>query len=180
MLGCRLTQFLSLETARGYVLQEGEDGLLFPNASDEWENLLESVSEFPALQAIIRSHGQRSFSLKARYKFHKTKPAVAVTPSSLPVIVFTGSDGFFLQLARIKQAHGIDAFGRAVQAFEKLHDRSNWFYGVLADSPLYRALPATKYTDDPARHVEGFGDTEALVRLFDERSPLQALAEACG
>lgn len=87
---------------------------------------------------------------------------------------------FLLQLARIKQAHGIDAFGRAVQAFEKVHDRSSWFYGVLADSPLYRALPATKYTDDPARHVEGFGDTEALVRLFDERSPLQALAEACG
>lgn len=67
-----------------------------------------------------------------------------------------------------------------MQAFEKVHDRSNWFYAVLADSPLYRALPATKYTDDSAQHVEGFGDTEALVQLFDERSPLQALAEACG
>lgn len=83
MLGCRLSQFLSLEMARGYVLQVGEGALLFPNASDEWENLLESVSEFPALQAILRSHGQRSFSLKARYKFHKTKPAVAVSPAPL-------------------------------------------------------------------------------------------------
>ena len=179
MLGCRLSQFLSLEMARGYVLQVGEGALLFPNASDEWENLLESVSEFPALQAILRSHGQRSFSLKARYKFHKTKPAVAVSPASL-LCSSPHHVTFLLQLARIKQAHGVDAFGRAVQAFEKVHDRSSWFYGVLADSPLYRALPATKYTDDPARHVEGFGDTEALVRLFDERSPLQALAEACG
>jgi hypothetical protein len=179
MLGCRLSQFLSLEMVRGCVLQVGEDSLLFPNASDEWENLLESVNEFPALQAILRSHGQRSFSLKSRYKFHKTKPAVAVSPTSL-LCSSPHHVTFLLQLARIKQAHGVDAFGRAVQAFEKVHDRSSCFYGVLADSPLYRALPATKYTDDSAQHVEGFGDTEALAQLFDERSPLQALAEACG
>ena len=96
------------------------------------------------------------------------------------MIIFTGCDGFFLQLARIKQAFGIEAFGRTVQAFEKVHAQSSSFYSVLADSPLYRALPATKYSDNPDHHVEGFGDTEALVRLFDERSPLQALVEVCG
>jgi hypothetical protein len=85
-LGCRLSQFLSLETGRGDVLQSGEEGLLFPTAQDTWVTLLHSVDEFPALQAVLKSHGRRSFSLKARYVFQKSKPTVTVSlaPSRSP------------------------------------------------------------------------------------------------
>lgn len=111
MLGCRLSQFLFLEMGRGYVLHAKEIDLLFPDGADEWETLLESVAEFPALQAILRSHGRGSFSLKARYKFYKTKPAVAVT-------VFFAQFVFCLSLLTVSRA------ARAHQA--GIRHRSLW------------------------------------------------------
>jgi hypothetical protein len=101
-LGCRLSQFLALETVRGDVLQPAEECLLFPSIPDVWETLLQSVDEFPALQAVLKSHGARTFGVKARYVFYKTKPAVAVT---LPLARrgFTSRDFIFFGSAQANQ-----------------------------------------------------------------------------
>ena len=71
----------------------------------------------------------------------------------------------FLQLGRVKQGYGIAQFGAAVQALETVLGHSGVFYNMLADSPVYRALPATKYTDDASQHVSGLGDLPGLARL---------------
>jgi hypothetical protein len=61
-----------------------------------------------------------------------------------------------------------------VQAFEPVHAKSSLFYGLLLDSPLFLALPATVYAVDPSQHVHGLGDMQALARLVDELSPVLA------
>ncbi len=68
------------------------------------------------------------------------------------------------QLARIRHGYQVAEFGRAVKVFHLVQDNTRFFYDMLPDNPVYRTLPATPYSDDPASHAHGLGDTEALVR----------------
>lgn len=72
-------------------------------------------------------------------------------------------------MSRVQAAYGIPRFGAAFQATQTVLDHSSLFYQLLADSVLYRALPATKFTDDASLHVPGHGDLQALALLCDGR-----------
>ena len=71
---------------------------------------------------------------------------------------------WLVQLKHIRKGFGV-VFGSAVRAFETVHAKSYFFYDLLLDSPLFRALPATVYAVDPSQHVAGLGDMQALAAL---------------
>ncbi len=70
------------------------------------------------------------------------------------------------QLGRIKQAYKVKAFGKAVEVFQLVQENARLFYDMLQDNPVYRGLPATKFSDDPASHVHTPGDSASLARLL--------------
>lgn len=159
-----MSVYLSMEAEAGLVLCASEAGLLFPDPSNEKQALLDCVGDFPVIQHIVRCHDRTTFSLKARYKFYKAKPAISVSeradwcaPAHLTLAP--------AQLKRIMQGFNFTELGRALDAFHAAQDSSSLFYVALSDCPLYRALPATKYTDDASQHVQGMGDADALGRV---------------
>ncbi len=77
-IGCRLSRFLELQRGTGFALHPWEEALLFPNAEDETQAVLDCFHGFSVLQHAVRSRGSSSFSLKARYFYYKAKPVAAV------------------------------------------------------------------------------------------------------
>ena len=81
-----MSHFLALERAQGFVIYPSEENLLYPDAENEQQALMDSMEAYPVLQHAFRSRSKGSCCLKERYQYYKAKPASAVRRAFLRLL----------------------------------------------------------------------------------------------
>lgn len=74
------------------------------------------------------------------------------------------------QIGRVKTVHNVSKFGVTLEMLLVIQDNASLFYNMMPDSPAFRCLPPTRFSDDPGAHAQGFGSPMALVeKICKER-----------